>query len=633
MNKGPILVLERIPEKLFELKAVLEEQEKSPCYALLESSRPGPEDKRHLLFLEPVKVIAFSEGEDPRSFFKLLEKASEEGLWAVGFFSYEFGYLLEKKLSPLVRRGSFPLALFAFFREPVALPAGPARLYKPPPLELEDLRLSLSRGEYLAALDKIKAYIAAGDTYQVNYTLKYLFRCASSPEKIYLSLRSKQRVRYGGLFKFEDSAVISLSPELFLRKEGPFLRTKPMKGTASRGFYWEEDERIAHRLANDPKNRAENVMIVDLLRNDLGRVCEPGSVFVSELFEVERYETVFQMISTVEGKLKESSLYSIFSALFPCGSVTGAPKIRTMEIIAELEKAPRGVYTGAFGFISPARDFVFNVAIRTLALKGQEAEFGIGSGVVWDSDPEMEYEECLLKAKFLKDSPISFELLETMRFSPTEGVPLWPWHLRRLREAAAYFDFPLDEKRAQALLEEASKILSSEAKLRLLLSADGGMRLEAYPLEELKTPLKIALAKRNWPLSPFVFYKTTYRPWFLEWQEFARKHGLFEVVFFDEEGHLLEGTISNIFLEINGRLFTPPKELGLLPGVLRQSLLERGLVEERKLRLDDLFRAEKIFLGNAVRGLLPVSHWYLLDRPEKTFFQDGSLSRVEDEGL
>ncbi|NPA48786.1 MAG: aminodeoxychorismate synthase component I [Thermodesulfobacteria bacterium] len=633
MGEGPFLVLSRTPPGLFDLAAFLEGQKEASFYAFLESSRTGPEDARHLFFREPVKILSLHPEDNPWEFFASLEKALEEGLWVVGYFAYELGYLLEKRLLSLLPEISYPLALVGLFRAPEEFSASLTRAYQPKPLDLEDLRLSLTEGEYFEAIRKIKDYIAAGDTYQVNYTLKYLFGCSHPPEEVYLSLRSKQRVRYGGLFKAGDLSVVSLSPELFLRKEGPSLWTKPMKGTAPRGFTLEEDQKIASWLAKDPKNQAENVMIVDLLRNDLGRVCAPGSVYVPALFEVEKYETVFQMISTVKGELKEFSLSRLFRGLFPCGSVTGAPKIRTMEIIAELEKAPRGVYTGALGFISPERDFVFNVAIRTLSLRGHSAEFGIGSGIVWDSDPEKEYEECLLKARFLTEPPKSFALLETMRFSPEQGVPLWPWHLKRLREAASYFDYPLDVQAAEELLAEAMRELSSEAKLRLLLGADGTLRLEAHSLTPLTAPVKMALAERDWPPSPFVFHKTTYRPWFERWQRRARALGLFEIVFFDDRGRLLEGTITNIFLKMGGRLLTPPKKLGLLPGVLRQSLLEEGLVEERELFLEDLSRAEKIFLGNAVRGLFEVSGWYLLDRAEGPAVPEGGLSRIEDEGL
>ena len=606
-----------VPENLLALEALLKEARGLASYAFLESSRTGAEDQRNLFFKEPVGFLVLRAQEDPASFFSSLEAALARGFWAVGFLAYELGYLLERKLRPLLPPVKGPLAYFLLFKAPEILPAGLVKAYQPPELFLTRLRLNMAQADYLKALEKIKDYIACGDTYQVNFTLKYHFDLASSPEEVYLSLRPKQRVRYGGLLKTGDFAVVSLSPELFLRRQRNLIWTKPMKGTAPRGLTLAEDQKIAHWLAHDPKNQAENVMIVDLLRNDLGRVCVPGSVYVPSLFEVEKYETVFQMISTVKGELAGNGLFSLFKALFPCGSVTGAPKVRTMEIIAELEREPRGVYTGAFGYFSPEGDFVLNVAIRTLFLQGGQGEFGLGSGVVWDSDPVKEYEECLLKARFLREPPLFFHLVETMRFDPEGGIRLLAYHLRRLKEAAAYFDFPLVEEKALNLLKRAGEALTRPAKLRLLLAPDGGLTLEAYTLSSLPRPLKIGLARRNFGLSPFLFYKTTHRPWYESWRARIKGEGLFEVVFFDEEERLLEGTITNVFLRLNGRLYTPPATLGLLPGVLRQSLLEKGLVEEKVLTLADLARAEAVFLGNAVRGLVRVDQWHFLKGPEK----------------
>ena len=611
MEEEPLFVLKDEPQGAFDVFSLLKELEKAPAYAFLESSRKGPRDRKNYLFTDPQGELVLRRGDDVSSFFRCLEGALAQGFWAVGFLAYELGYLLEPRLKGLPT-GDGPLAYFLLFRAPEIFEAAPVKGYQPPALELSELRLNIPKDRYLSAIEKIKAYIAAGDTYQVNYTLKYHFAFGATPEEVYLSLRPKQRVSYGGMLKTKDFSVVSLSPELFLRREGDLIFSKPMKGTAPRGLTPSEDERISAWLASDPKNQAENVMIVDLLRNDLGRVCEPGSVYVPRLFEVEKYETVFQMTSTVEGSLKKKELWPIFKALFPCGSVTGAPKLRTMEIIAELEAEPRGVYTGAFGFLSPKGDFVFNVAIRTLYLEKGRGEFGLGSGIVWDSDPEAEYEECLLKAKFLKEKPITFCLLETMRFVPEEGIPLLPFHLKRLEQAAAYFDFPFERERVLSLLDEAQRELSVPARLRLLLSGDGGLSLEAYPLSPPPAEVRIGLARRDFPKSPFLFHKTTHRPWYERWRRRAQKEGFFEVVFYDEEGRLLEGTISNLFLELDGRLFTPPVELGLLPGVLRESLIAAGRVEERPLSLEDLKRAERVFIGNAVRGLLPVTRWEFL---------------------
>ena len=605
MSQGLLLVREIKPPCL-DLPAFLEEHAQG-TFVFLESSRWGEEDRQSLFFSNPVEEFVLKPGQDLAEYLGLLEEARRQGLWLAGFLTYEVGYLFEPRLKKLFRPPlKTPLAWFGAFEKPLRLPAAKVRRYHPPPLEFNALHLNTSAEEYVAAIKRIKELIAAGDTYQVNFTLKYHFRVSQGAKDLYLALRPKQKVRYAGLLQTPDFAVVSLSPELFIRRQGRTLWTSPMKGTAPRGRFVKEDEEIAAWLQNDPKNQAENVMIVDLLRNDLGRVCAPGSVYVRELFKVEKYETVLQMISTVEGELNATSLYAILRALFPCGSVTGAPKLRTMEIISSLEKEPRGVYTGALGYIAPQGDFVFNVPIRTLVLKGEEGEFGLGSGIVWDSDPEGEYQECLLKARFLFDPYEPFALVETMRFSPEEGLPLLQDHLKRLSHSAAYFDFPFPEAEILSLLEDAQKALSDPAKIRLLLAEDGSLRLEAYALGPTPTPVKITLARREVsPKERFLFHKTTYRPWYLPFREQAQREGLFDVVFFNEDGELAEGTISNLFLEIGGQLFTPRLEAGLLPGVLRGKLLQEGLCQEASLYVDDLKRAQKIFVGNAVRGLLP----------------------------
>ncbi|WP_457755914.1 aminodeoxychorismate synthase component I [Thermodesulfatator indicus] len=608
----PFFIKEFEPSNLLDLKSLLKEGYKRDFLVFLDTSRVSGEENRHFYFIDPVKILLFKPGDDLAVFFRKLEEALSEGLWLAGFFSYEFGYFLDKKLTSCYKEPHFlPLVFLAAFKHPQIFEAKGVCFGKAEEPELQNLKLSLAQEEYISKIRQIKGYIASGDTYQVNFTMKYHFSFKGDTLSWYLALRRKQRVSYGALIKTPEFQVLSFSPELFIRVKEGNIFTRPMKGTASRGDNLSEDEKLAAFLSSDTKNQAENVMIVDLLRNDLGRVCEKGSVWVPKLFEVEKYETVLQMTSTVKGKLKNFSLLDIFKALFPCGSVTGAPKIRTMEIISELETEPRGVYTGAIGFISPQKEMVFNVAIRTLALSQGQGEFGIGSGIVWDSNPEKEYEESLLKAKFLKDKAPYFELIETIRFDPGEDVKLLSFHLSRLKTSAAYFGFPLDEKALLALLQEVFKTLDKPAKLRLLLREDGRLKLEAYPLPSPPKEIKIALVKKDYvPPKKFLLHKTTYRHWFNRWQDFAKKNGLFEVVFYDKKERLLEGTISNIFLQINGKLYTPPAKLGLLPGVLRESLLSAGKAYEKELYLADLYQAEKIFVGNTVRGLLAVSHLF-----------------------
>ncbi len=583
-----------------------------PPFVLLETTRPGPWDRENLFFQAPRAVLTYRPGDDLAQFWRGVEEALAKGFWLAGFWSYEFGYWQNPKLYPLRKvPEKVPLAWLGVFERPLCLPSplGGELSLRP---DFKALRLSLGFSEYAEALGRIKEYIASGDTYQVNFTFKYLFETKIPPEELYLFLRPKQKVAYAACLKTKEFSVLSFSPELFLRRKGPRLWTSPMKGTVRRGRTLAEDRSLARWLATDRKNQAENVMIVDLLRNDLGQVCLPGSVFVQELFKVERYETLQQMISTVEGTLPQDfSWAELWQALFPCGSVTGAPKLRTMQIIAELEKAPRGVYTGAVGYISPSGDFVFNVAIRTLVLdqRGQ-GEFGIGSGVVWDSDPEKEYEECRLKARFLLEEGRRFALVETMRFEPGQGFPLKDLHKQRLAASAAYFDYPFSERDLEALLGEVAFSLERPAKVRVLLSAEGELEVEAYALDAVEVPVKIGLLRRSvTEKEPFLYHKTTYRPWYEAPRKKAQEQGLFDVVLINAQGELTEGTITNIFLEIDGVLYTPPVEKGLLPGVLRTLLLERGRVKEAPLKVSDLKKAAKVYVGNAVRGLLPVRDW------------------------
>ena len=605
MSQIPFFKREFEPQN-FDLYHFLKRHE-GHTFVFLESCRKSEEDQQSLFFTNPLEVLVLTEAEALRVYFRRLEEALKQGFWLAGFFTYECGYLLEPRLKKLFRRPQkTPLAWFGVFESPKVLPAGAVKYYDPPRFEILAPQLNLGKEEYVRRLREIKHFIAQGDTYQVNFTLKYHFRVQASAVDLYLALRPKQKVRYAGLIHTPSFSVVSLSPELFIRRQGQALWTSPMKGTAPRGRFNREDEEIALWLQNDPKNQAENIMIVDLLRNDLGRVCIPGSVYVRELFKVERYETVFQMISTVEGELATEDLYALFRALFPCGSVTGAPKVRTMEIIAALETESRGVYTGALGYFSPQGDLVFNVPIRTVVLKGDRGEFGLGSGVVWDSDPQGEYEECLLKARFLFEAYKPFALVETMLFTPEEGFPLLAFHLERLAHSAAYFGFSFPEQEIRRLLRDTQQTLERPAKVRLLLREDGHLRLEAYPLEGLSTPVKIALAQRKVsPKERFLFHKTTYRPWYQPYRELALKQGLFDVVFWGPGGELNEGTITNLFLEIDGKLWTPRLEAGLLPGVLREKLLREGSCQERPLFLQDLKRAHRIYVGNAVRGLLP----------------------------
>ncbi len=366
--------------------------------------------KKSLLFKNPQKTLildSLADGSQLRDFFENLEESLNSGLYAAGWLSYEAGYLLIPRLRAILQKKSpsVPLGWFGLYEEPLEISLSFAPVIKETPTKLE---FDTSKAEFINAIRKIHGYIKAGDTYQINYTIRAAFDWNGPGFDLYRRLKDRQSADYSAFIRpFPGLEILSLSPELFFAKKGSLIWSRPMKGTAPRGKEQEDDHARAKALFKDEKNRAENVMIVDLLRNDLGRICQTGSVKVPELFRIERYETLFQMTSKVEGRIKESaSLYHIFKSLFPCGSITGAPKIRSMEIIAELESNPRGVYTGAIGFITPQRDAIFNVAIRTVTLKERRAELGIGAGITIGSDPQSEYEETLLKAKFVSSKPI-----------------------------------------------------------------------------------------------------------------------------------------------------------------------------------------------------------------------------------
>ena len=586
-------------------------------FVFLETSRVIESEDKSLLFTEPVEIIRAYDYKGLDSAFYRMERALENGLWLSGYLSYELGYLLEARLYRLLGRmkPDGPLLWLGVFKRPLVFrhsedvrPVAHAFSFLGHSQHIRDFHLDTSKQRYLWCIEKIKRYIQSGDTYQVNYTVRGRFSFTGDPIQLYLALRAKQAVSYGAFINDGTRFVLSLSPELFFHKKDRLIWSRPMKGTFKRGRTTEEDNGFAAFLSKDEKNRAENVMIVDLLRNDMGRICKLGSVRCPALFTVERYQTLFQMTSTIEGQLLEQARWQeILRALFPCGSVTGAPKIRTMEIIAELESSPRDIYTGSIGFISPDGEACFNVAIRTVILKEAQGELGIGSGVTMDSDPEAEYEESILKADFLTRSALEFELIETMRWSPDEGFYLLERHLERLIDSAHYFGFYVDRAKVlDCLNREASTFASRPMRVRLVLSRDGEVKTGSQPLEKVAQPVffDIADGVKIDPEDPFLYHKTTNRSLFdIQWQD-AHSRGLFDRIFLNKEGQLTQGCITNIFIQTGKGLLTPPLYAGLLPGTLRQELISTGKAKEVPLWPKDLLSARAIYLGNSVRGLL-----------------------------
>jgi para-aminobenzoate synthetase/4-amino-4-deoxychorismate lyase len=574
-------------------------------------------------FENPVEVIAAEAPEEVCPALRRVERAAARGLYAAGFVSYEAAPAFDRALR--VRpKSEVPLLWFALFDAPAALEDDIPE--DSPPcgrdFQLSTWEPSVGRDTYGRSVAAVREAIARGDTYQVNYTFKLRALFRGDDFAFYERLRAAQRTRYGAYLNAGRFRVLSASPELFFRRAGRRIVTRPMKGTAARGRWAEEDEGIAARLSSSEKERAENLMIVDLLRNDVGRVAEVGSVRVPELFRVERYPTVFQLTSTVEGLLREgTTLEDVFAALFPCGSVTGAPKVSTTKLIAALEDSPRGVYCGAVGVVAPGGRAAFNVAIRTVvvdALKG-EAEYGIGGGVTWDSTAEGEYAEALDKARLLSEGGGDFELLETLRLEGGEYA-LLEEHIARLTESAAYFDFHVSHVGVRgALAAHAESHTSGARRVRLLVSAEGGVRVESEALEgspacaespagaqRLAGALTVALART--PVSRadrFLCHKTTRRKLYDERR--AERPGAFDVLLWNEEGELTEFTNGNLVVELDGRRWTPPRECGLLSGTFRAVLLRRGEAAERVLRREDLARASRCWLVNSVRGWVEVA--------------------------
>lgn len=591
----------------------------APFVLLDDSLSPGG---HCYLFEEPVEILRCDAPEDAPATLDAVAQAGQRGLHAAGFLAYELGYLLEPRLAgsiPPTR--SQPLIWMGLFERRQTLDAIAARRLieerSSGAYRLENLRHSMARDDYLAKLARVKDYITAGDVYQINLTFKLLFDFTGDPLSLYGELRRKQRVAHGAFIHGPDFDLLSLSPELFLSVANGEALAKPMKGTAARGRTPAEDEAARLNLRGDAKQRAENLMIVDLLRNDLGRVAQIGTVAAPELFTVETYPTVHQMTSSVTARLRPGvGTLELIHSLFPCGSITGAPKVRAMEIIRELEPAPRGVYTGAIGMIAPDGAFNFNVAIRTLMLDRRgpgemgPGEMGVGSGIVYDSVPAAEFEECLLKAQFLTAPSPPFQLIETMRWTRGEGIYLLEAHMARLAASAGYFGFRLDLPALRAQLDaEAENFQEPVQRLRLLLDEEGNTSLTATAIT-LPAPgalLRYVIAEpRIGQDDPFFYHKTTRREIFDgEFTRLRAATGCDEVLFLNERGELTEGSRSNLFIQRDGKLLTPPISCGLLNGTLRQMLLDDPATDitESVLRPDDLATAEAVFLGNSVRGL------------------------------
>ena len=467
-----------------------------PGTVLLDSARPDAENRWSWCFTAPKRVHTASSAEEVYALVETLQQQTDRGHYVAGYLSYEAGYPFVDLDVP--DRAEEPLAWFGVYDRarrlaPADVEAGLSTLDVGP--TVQDVELGVSEAEYTDAIRSVRSHIGKGNVYQINYTAPLRFRVEGDPRGLYCRLRARQRVPYAAYLNLGERQILSCSPELFFRRDGDHVVTRPMKGTVRRGRTLEEDRALQEQLSADPKNRAENLMIVDLLRNDLSVCCRPGSVAVQSLYETEPYQTVTQMTSTVEGRLQDGAgLADLFHALFPCGSVTGAPKRRAMQIIRELEVSPRGIYCGAIGMACPDDTAVFNVAIRTAVMEGSRGAMGVGSGIVWDSEPAAEYEECALKGSFLtRDGPSQSEsdtdpdedlrLIETMRYDGVR-IPLLDRHVARLVRSADYFSFPIDPDRFRRHVKKAVSNREGDAilKVRATLDRWGGIEVTTTPI-------------------------------------------------------------------------------------------------------------------------------------------------------
>lgn len=539
-----------------------------------------------------------------------IERSVRSGLWAVGFAAYEAAPAFDPAFSTHPAMPGLPLLWFGLYDAPeaAAAPEAPGPEFVPP----AEWDSSLTEAEYARAIAGIKDRIAAGETYQVNFTLRLRAPWRGEGLPLFQALCRAQPSPFAAFFDLGAGGrqLVSASPELFfdLMPDG-IVTCRPMKGTAPRGLTAAADRELAAGLQASEKNRAENVMIVDMIRNDLGRIAVPGSVAVPRLFDIERHPTLHQLTSTVTARTR-ASLPELFAALFPCASITGAPKVRTMGIIREVENAPRGAYTGCIGFVAPGGRARFSVAIRTLDLdrSAGRLEYGTGGGVVWDSTAAGEFAECRTKALILTAARPEFELLETLLWTPARGFVLLGRHVRRLADSAEYFGFRCDPAAVRAAAERAAVSFSREPqRVRWLLDAAGRFRCEAapFPRERPRRRWRVALADRSVDRNdPFLYHKTTHRQVYAAAR--AAHPGADDVILWNAAGELTEGTITNLVIRRGGRLLTPPVTSGLLAGTLRDELVARGRIREAVLTRADLAAAEGVWLVNSVRGWIPV---------------------------
>lgn len=567
----------------------------------------APPHRAWTVFSKPREVLRADGPDEVAPLLEELERALDQGIYAAGFLAYEAAPAFDKALS-VHPTSPVPVAWFGLYDTAHAIPPPDWDLHQVTP----DWTSNVDQRVYEKAVRRIRAWIAAGDTYQVNYTTRLTSPFHDEPTALFAGLLASQPNAYAAHVNTGDHAICSVSPELFFKQVGDRIVCRPMKGTAPRGATEEEDLDQTTWLKNSAKNRAENIMIVDMVRNDLGRIAVPGSVEVPSLYDIERHETLFQMTSTVRART-EHSLSSILGALFPSASVTGAPKVRTMEIIRELEESPRGIYTGCIGYAGPDRRARFSVAIRTVHVdcKRGVATYGTGSGIVWDSEPNVEYLECAMKSKILEPVAPSFQLLESLRWDPEEGYLFLARHMERLRSTAAYFGFDIKPRKALRELRSSAEGWDKKPyKVRLLAHSNGEIFIESEPITDpgFRAGPDTDPVVRTACLAPravdgrntFLRHKTTQRAPYEEAK--AGCEGYEDVILWNEKKELTETTVGNLVVIIHGDRLTPPIRCGLLAGTYRADQLEAGTIREQVLTIRDLENADAVYMINSVRG-------------------------------
>ncbi len=570
---------------------------------------------KYFLFAEPKAFVQANEPKDVERCLWQLQDYLDAGNFVAGYLAYEAAAGLNPSMSQAVHTSqpNYPLLYFGVYNAPTEISLHTLAMQTVENSQSENWNLNwqadITQHEYADNIQKIKSAIAAGDTYQVNYSFRMKTEFNLDPLQFFLKLQRAQASEFSAYMQFDDFQICSASPELFFSLQSGKLLAKPMKGTINRGLHKAQDAQRKAWLLESEKNRAENLMIVDMLRNDLGQVAEVGSVNVDTLFDIETYPTVFQMTSSVRAETKHSAI-DVLMKMFPCASITGAPKINTMKIIAELEASARGIYTGSMGYITPANDALFNVAIRTVFIDSlaKTASYGVGGGIVWDSTAKDEYKECRFKAEILTREPPDLKLLESMYMNEQKEIYLWDQHIKRLRETSEYFGFAFSEQSVSKQIQEALNGVSGEAaKIRLLLDAQGNVDLEFQDLKS-KVGQRVGVSReRSNTQSRFVYHKTSQRQFYLS---ILDKIPLDDVIIVNLEGRVTESCFANIAIYKGEDLITPPLTDGLLNGTFRSMLLEKKIITETPISLEDLQNAKQAYLLNSVRG------WMKLEKRE-----------------